>query len=95
MNRDGLATPDKLSQGILTIEDLDHLPELTSVHESLKAEGLRSCVCLPLKAKNVLLGSLNLWSDRPGGVSQAQIIIAEKWLTLWPSPFNKPDSVKP
>lgn len=78
MNRDGLATPDKLASGILIVADMDRLPHLTSVHESLKAEGLRSCVCLPLKAKNVLLGSLNLWSDRPGGFSPEQTIVAEE-----------------
>jgi diguanylate cyclase (GGDEF)-like protein/PAS domain S-box-containing protein len=78
MNQDGFANPDKLTNGVLVVDDLWELPNLTFVQESLKAEGLRSCVCIPLKSRNLLLGSLNIWSDRPGGFSDQQIAIAQE-----------------
>ncbi len=78
MNQDDFANPEKLTNGVLIIKDILNLPNLTPVQESLKAEGLRSCVCIPLKSKNSLLGSLNLWSDRPDGFSDAQIAIAQE-----------------
>lgn len=78
MNRDGFANPEKLTNGVLVIHDLWELPSLTFVQKSLKAEGLRSCVCIPLKSRNLLLGSLNVWSDRPGGLCERQIAIAQE-----------------
>lgn len=78
MNQDGFANPEKLTNGVLVVHDLWELPSLTFVQESLKAEGLRSCVCIPLKSRNLLLGSLNIWSDRPGGFSEGQIAIAQE-----------------
>jgi len=78
MNQEGFANPDKLTNGVLVVKDILELSNLTPVQESLKAEGLRSCVCIPLKSRNSLLGSLNLWSNRPGGFSDAQIAIAQE-----------------
>jgi diguanylate cyclase (GGDEF)-like protein/PAS domain S-box-containing protein len=78
MNQDGFANPDQLTNGVLVVKDILELANLTPVQESLKAEGLRSCVCIPLKSRNLLLGSLNLWSDRPGDFSDAQIAIAQE-----------------
>ena len=78
MNRDGFANPEKLGNGILEIEDLHQLEQLTPVQESLKAEGMRACMCVPLTAQDSLLGSLNIWLDRPGRFSEGQVAIAQE-----------------
>lgn len=78
LNQAGFATPEKLANGVLVVEDLLQLLNLTPVQASLKAEGLRSCVCIPLKTRDSLLGSLNIWSDRPSGFDDRQVTIARE-----------------
>jgi PAS domain S-box-containing protein len=58
------------------VEDLLALPPSSSLIKALQAEGVRSCVNLPIIAQEELIGSLNLGMDRPGKLDPEHMDVA-------------------
>lgn len=60
------------------VEDILTVSPPSPTVQALQADGLRSYVRVPLVARGELIGSLNLWSDRPGGFAAEHIDIARE-----------------
>jgi PAS domain S-box-containing protein len=60
------------------IDDLAAIPRLLAVGRQLLAEGVRSVVCLPLRPRGELIGTLNLEALSPAAFSEEHVEIARE-----------------
>ena len=70
---------EDLRQGkVLVVENLLSLPHFSEVQQRWWAEGVRSCVCIPLFVRGELIGVLNLGADQPGGLVAEHVEITRE-----------------
>jgi signal transduction histidine kinase len=62
----------------MRIPDLDARPDLPAFMKKLRSEGVRSSAILPLACRGELLGTLNVSSDRVGGLSSEDLELARE-----------------
>jgi len=68
---------DSLRQGReYLVPDIQALPDLSPVEQAMLAEGLRSCVSVPLMVRGALIGSLNLGAEMPNAFAPEHLEIA-------------------
>jgi signal transduction histidine kinase/DNA-binding response OmpR family regulator len=75
----GMQDLEVLRRGqVYVVEDVWALTPLPATVQALQGEGLRSYVRVPLVAQGELIGSLNLWNDRPGAFTAEHVDIARE-----------------
>ncbi len=67
-----------VSAEMVVVGDLDALPQRTPLEESLRREGIRSFVNVPLRVDGRVIGSLNLGSRQPYGFDDEDLGVAEE-----------------
>lgn len=67
-----------VSEEMVVVGDLDALPQRTPLEESLRREGIRSFVNVPLRVDGRVIGSLNLGSRQPYGFDDEDLGVAEE-----------------
>ncbi len=63
---------------VRVVRDSRNLPFATNAGEILYSEGIRSCIQLPLRFQDTLIGFLNLGSNRPAAFDDEQIKVARE-----------------
>jgi signal transduction histidine kinase len=66
---------DQRQGKVRVVEDLSALTRLSALDRQWQAEGVRSSISVPLRARGELIGSLNLGSDHPHAFVQEHIEI--------------------
>jgi signal transduction histidine kinase len=75
----GTRWDDELSKGApYVVEDLQGFSPLPETVQTLQADGLRSCLIVPLISQGELIGSLNLCSDHSGAFAPEHVQIARE-----------------
>jgi signal transduction histidine kinase len=79
LSLDVFGITEELQQGnVIAVEDILAITLPTQHQKALQAEGIHSCITVPLISQDELIGSLNLGAEEPGAFTKEQIEISHE-----------------